>query len=85
MSYTLPIITSPLSESPRGIGYFLYDLLGAFLAAGIYRVLRPKEFTSLSTVVREAFRTSFGPSFQRRTPSRAPCWARSSWAPSTSC
>lgn len=32
----------------HGVGYFLYDLLGAFLAAGIYRVLRPKEFVSLS-------------------------------------
>eukprot|EP00434_Breviolum_minutum_P004280 symbB.v1.2.003775.t1/scaffold207.1/size268535/22 len=31
----------------------MYDLLGAFLAAGIYRVLRPKEFYSLSILLED--------------------------------
>lgn len=37
----------------HGVGYFMYDLLGAFLAAGIYRVLRPKEFYSLSILLED--------------------------------
>jgi len=42
----------------HGVGYFLYDLLGAFLAAGIYRVLRPKEFVSLSRLHEENIQES---------------------------
>ncbi|CAJ1420121.1 unnamed protein product [Effrenium voratum] len=44
----------------HGVGYFLYDLLGAFLAAGAYRVVRPQEFRSLimSSAIQENIQES---------------------------
>mmetsp|Transcript_55089 Transcript_55089/g.103284 ORF Transcript_55089/g.103284 Transcript_55089/m.103284 type:complete len:515 (+) Transcript_55089:77-1621(+) len=42
----------------QGIGYFSYDLLGAFLAAGAYRVVRPQEFRSNLAVVEESLQES---------------------------
>mmetsp|Transcript_117003 Transcript_117003/g.164437 ORF Transcript_117003/g.164437 Transcript_117003/m.164437 type:complete len:517 (+) Transcript_117003:64-1614(+) len=37
----------------QGVGYFFYDLLGAFLAAGAYRVVRPHEFLSGSSTIED--------------------------------
>ncbi|CAE7348011.1 NIP1-1 [Symbiodinium necroappetens] len=37
----------------QGVGYFFYDLLGAFLAAGAFRVVRPHEFLSGSSEIED--------------------------------